>query len=54
MIFNLEIYLIHINNVYTYRKYGGTTRTVAIQGMQLTLHYDLWPTEHLLSRSLVG
>ena len=55
MKFNLEIYLIHINNIkfYTYRKYGGTTRTVAKQGMQLTLHYNVWPTEHLLPHIMV-
>jgi len=30
---------------YTYRRCGGTTPTVAMQGMQLTWLYDQWPTE---------
>ena len=33
---------------YTYRRCGGTTRTVAKQGMQLTWLYDQWPTEHFV------
>ena len=45
-VYNIQVYAIQLKFIYTHRKSGGTTRTVARQGMQLTWLYDQWPTEH--------